>query len=83
MRREEAQAPIRGTGGPDLALGRFAQPGLDDEHVRSADLESAMPNFARRHRGKPTYIPAEMQTDYEAGDRKKGRGKWSQKDSER
>ena len=50
--------------GPDSALKRFAQPGVEENEGRSAALGSLMPNFVRRPREKPTHIPVEMQIDY-------------------
>ena len=58
-------------GGPDGAFRRFAQPGVEENEGRSADLESLMPNFVRRPREKPTYIPVEMQADYESGGKRR------------
>ena len=52
-------------------LGRFAQPGMEEDVTRSADIEGLMPSFVRRPREKPTFIPVEMQLDYEAGARSK------------
>ena len=49
----------------------FAEPGTEEDCTRAADIESLMPNFARRPREKPTFIPVEMQPDYAAGGRKK------------
>ena len=45
-------------GWADGAFKRFAQPGLEENTVRSADIEGLMPNFVRRHREKPYLYPS-------------------------
>ena len=67
----EKRSPTQSLSGPDSAFKRFAQPGPEEDGCRSADLEGLMPNFARRPREKPTYIPVEMQNDYESGAKKR------------
>ena len=71
--KEPETKPVRrhSVGGPDSVLGRFAQPGTEEDVTRSADLEGMMPSFVRRPREKPTYIPVEMQIDYESGTKAK------------
>ena len=58
-------------GGPDSVFARFAAPGMEEDSTRSAEIEVSMPNFVRRPREKPTFIPVDMQMDYEAGSKKK------------
>ena len=52
-------------------FGRFAKQGVGEDVSRSVDLESMMPNFVRRPREKPTFIPVDMQVEYETADKKK------------
>ena len=74
--RTKADAPAfmssrQSVHGPDSAFKHFAQSGLEEDTVRSAEIESLMPNFVRRPREKPTFIPVDMQIDYETGGTKK------------
>ena len=52
-------------------FGRFDKQGVEEDVSRSVDLESTMPNFVRRPREKPTFIPVDMQVEYETADKKK------------
>ena len=54
-------------GWPGSVFGSYAQPGKEEDSTRSAEIEGATPNFARRPREKHTFIPVEMQMDYESG----------------
>ena len=56
---------------PDRVFGRYAQHGNEVDTSRAADIESLMPSFVRRPREKPTFIPVEMQLEYENRSKKK------------
>ena len=58
--------PRGATGRTDSVFARVAHPGMEADSARSAAIEGVMPNFPRRHRGKPTFTTVEMQADYEA-----------------
>ena len=71
-RRRSGRSDTKRPGDTDSVFANFAKSGLEENGSRAAEIEGMMPNFARRPREKPTFIPVEMQAEYESHRGKKG-----------